>query len=124
MAKVPENRLRGAAGAHAWGTVTFLNRMVYNGVVLRQVRPHLTRIRLFVTLANVLAGAFAAYTLKGSSNLNPFDDLSGCSPAARRWGDYIYYVSFGRGAISVLLVCLVLTTMLMLITDGSRDGQH
>lgn len=93
-------------------------------MVLRQVRPHLQRIRLIVTLANLLAGAFAAYTLMGSSNLNPFKDLAGCSPAARQWGDYIYYVSFGRGAISLLLVCLVLTTTLMLIPGVSRDRQQ
>jgi hypothetical protein len=97
---------------------------VYNVLVLRQIRPHLPRIRLIVTLANLLVGAFAVYTLNGSTKLKPFEDLTGCSPAAKHWGDYIYYVSFGRGAISLLLASLVLTTTLMLIPGVSRDGQY
>ena len=96
--------------------------MLYDGAVMRQLREYLPRIRWIVTLANLLVSVFAAYTLKGSNNLNPFEDLTGCSPAATHYGDYIYYVSFGRGAISLLLVCLGLTTMLVMIPGVSRDS--
>ena len=65
---------------------------------------------------NLLAILFGAYTLNGSSELNPHDDFSNAPPGTiRHSGDYIYYVAFGRGSIQLLLITLLSTTVLMWI---------
>jgi hypothetical protein len=75
-----------------------------------------------VAIVNVLACWFGSHTLNGARSLNPWEDRV-VVRARGLVGDYAYYVSFGRGAIALLIVALAITTVLMFASIAPERGR-
>lgn len=82
-------------------------------------------LRAAILSLNILVALFALYTLQCASELDPTRDLvcEGSKPV-RGISAYLYWTSFGRASITLLLVCLVLSTGLIMAGYRHRAARR